>query len=379
MSQLPLLRAGAGAAIALAAVVGTSTGMRAAPVAEIPRYEWDPTWPRQPLPHNWILGGGHGVAVDAKDHIWVAHRAADLNSFESAAAATPPRGGCCVPAPPILEFDQAGNLLSSWGGPGEGYQWPKSIHGLTIDHKGNFWIGGNEPPDAQILKFTRDGKFLLQIGRSGESKGNADTKNLGQPADTSVDPVTNEVWVADGYRNHRVIVFDAETGAYKRHFGAYGKPPDDGPVPRFVLAPGVAPPPKYGLVHCVKIANDGLVYVCDRVHDRIQVFRRDGTYVTEKILTPEVPGAVSNDIAFSPDREQRFIYVTDHASLKVWIVRRRDLEVLGSFGHGGHFGGGFTITHNIASDSKGNLYVTEGLEGKRVQRFLYKGMRRAAN
>jgi sugar lactone lactonase YvrE len=141
----------------------------------------------------------------------------------------------------------------------------------------------------------------------------------------------------------------------------------------------VQPPQQFGLVHCVKIANDGLVYVCDRQYDRIQVFRRDGTYVTEKILTPKVVGAVANDIAFSPDREQRFMYVTDHASSKVWIVRRTDLEVLGSFGYGGHFGGGFTIVHNIATDSKGNLYITEGLEGKRVQRFLFKGMRRAAN
>jgi DNA-binding beta-propeller fold protein YncE len=306
----------------------------------------------------------------------VLHNAADLTQFEAAAAATPPRAVCCKPAPGILEFDQAGKLLRAWGGPGNGYQWPKSPHGLAMDYKGNLWIGGNVAPDSQILKFTQDGKFLLQIGKSGETKGNSDLANVGSAADTFVDAATNEVWVADGYRNHRVIVFDADTGKYKRHFGAYGNAAVDGRAVAFTPGPGVKPPAQFGLVHCVKISNDGLVYVCDRQNDRIQVFRKDGTYVKETILTPDVVGAVANDIAFSPDKEQRLMYVTDHASSKVWIVRRSDLTVLGSFGYGGHFGGGFTIAHNIATDSKGNLYVTEGLEGKRVQRFLYKGMSR---
>lgn len=341
--------------------------------AGVPRFEWDPTWPKQPFPNAWQMGGGHGVAVDANDHIFVAHRAADLSAFEAAAAANPPKAVCCKPAPAIIEFDQAGNLVKAWGGPGEGFQWPKSVHGLSIDHKGNIWVGGNESPDAHVLKFTRDGRFLLQIGRSGESKGNSDTANMGQPSEATVDPVTNEVWVADGYRNHRVIAYDADTGGYKRHFGAYGKAPEDTPR-RPAPATGPTPPSQFGLVHCVKISNDGLVYVCDRVNDRIQVFRRDGTFVMEKIITPNVVGAVANDIAFSRDPAQRFMFVTDHASSKVWILRRSDMEALGSFGFGGHFGGGFTIAHNIASDSKGNLYVTEGLEGKRVQRFLYKGL-----
>ena len=231
-------------------------------------------------------------------------------------------------------------------------------------------------PDAQILKFSPDGTFLLQIGRSGQTGGNHDTENLGQPADVSVDTEANEVFVADGYRNHRVIVFDSETGAFKRQFGAYGNAPEDS-EPVFDAAPppvGTPPPSQFGLVHCVKIANDGLVYVCDRSNDRIQVFHKDGTYITEKIVTPEIIGAVANDLAFSHDPEQRFMYVTDHASSKVWILTRSDMEVVGSFGFAGHFGGGFTVTHNIATDSHGNLYVTEGLEGKRVQRFLYKGL-----
>ncbi len=389
MTHTHRFRSGTAVALGLASVVGAwhapSTSAReesrtpSAPIADtaagVPRFEWDPSWPKQPFPHSWIMGGAHGVAVDAQDHIWVLHRSTDLNQYEAAAAAIPPKGACCKPAPPVLEFDQQGNVLRSWGGPGDGYQWPKSPHGLAIDPKGNMWIGGNEAPDSHVLKFSPDGKFLLQIGKSGQGKGNADLANLGQPADTFVDAASNEVWVADGYKNRRVIVFDADTGAYKRHFGAYGRPPVDGAVPRFTPGIGVAPPSHFALVHCVKIAHDGLVYVCDRVHDRIQVFRKDGTFVTEKILTPEIVGAVANDIAFSPDRDQRFMYVTDHGTSKVWIVRRRDLAVIGSFGFAGHFGGGFTITHNIAADSKGNLYVTEGLEGKRVQRFLYKGLR----
>ena len=346
-------------------------------VGEVPQFEFDPTWPKQPFPDEWILGGGMGVDVDAQDHVWISHQASDLTMFETAAAADPPRAICCRPAPPIIEFDQAGNIVQAWGGPGEGYQWPRSVHGLTIDHRGNVWVGGNVAPDAHLLKFGPDGSFLLQIGRSGESKGNADTANLGSPADVAIDPATNEVWVADGYRNRRVIAYDADTGEYKRHFGASGNVPTD-------VAQGSAPVQggssleQFGLVHCVVISNDELVYVCDRLHDRIQVFRTDGTFVTEKIVTPDVVGAVANDIAFSPDEAQRFMYVTDHASSKVWILRRLDMEVVGSFGYGGHFGGGFTITHNIATDSKGNIYVTEGLEGKRVQRFLYTGLGPAA-
>jgi len=340
---------------------------------EAPRFEVDPSWPKQPFPDAWIMGGGMGVDVDAQDHIWVSHLATDLTMFETAAAADPPRAICCRPAPPIIEFDQEGNVVQAWGGPGDGYEWPRSVHGLTVDPEGNIWVGGNVQPDAHLLKFAPDGRFLLQIGRSGESQGSGDTANLGSPADVAVDGASREVWVADGYRNRRVIVYDSETGAYKRHFGAYGNVPVDGPPARFT--PGQDElPQQFGLVHCVVISNDGLVYVCDRVYDRIQVFQKDGTFVKERVITPDVVGGVVNDIALSHDPEQRFMYVTDHASSKVWILQRDTMDVVGSFGYGGHFVGGFTITHNIAVDSMGNLYVTEGLEGKRVQRFLYKGL-----
>ena len=360
------------------ALIFTAPPLAQTGALEVPRFEVDPSWPKQPFPDAWIMGGGHGVDVDAQDHIWVAHLATDegegrLSMYEAGAASDPPRAICCRPAPPIIEFDQDGNIVRAWGGPGDGYQWPTGIHGLTVDSQGNIWVGGTVQPDAQVLKFTPEGRFLLQIGRSGESKGNSDTANLGQPSDLAVDTASREVWVSDGYGNRRVIVYDSETGAYKRHFGAYGNPPLD--VPAVPFTPGRGePPPQFNLVHCVVISNDGLVYVCDRVYDRIQVFRKDGTFVKEKIINPDVVGSVANDIAFSPDPEQRFMYVTDHTSSKVWILQRDTMEVVGSFGYGGHFVGGFTIAHNIAVDSKGNLYVTEGLEGKRVQRFLFKGM-----
>ena len=348
--------------------------------AGVPTFEWDPTWPKQPLPNQWTIGGGMGVAVDEMDHIWISHKPNDITALEAAAAADPPQAICCIPAPSIIEFDQEGNVVQAWGGPGSGYEWPYAEHGLTIDYKGHVWIGGHEAPDSQFLKFTRDGKFLLQIGRSGQRTGNSDLQNLGMPSDVSVDPTTNEVWVADGYQNRRVIVFDADTGEYKRHFGAYGNVPEDQltlTTPENVAHFGAsedALPQQFGVVHCVKISHDGLVYVCDRENNRIQVFDRDGTFVTEKVINPDVIGAVSNDIAFSRDPEQRFMYVTDHASSKVWILTRSDMNVIGSFGFAGHFGGGFIVAHNIATDSMNNLYVTEGLEGKRVQRFLYKGL-----
>jgi hypothetical protein len=332
-----------------------------------------------------VLGNVVGLAVDRQDHIWVLHRPATTTEFERAAAFSPPRASCCIAAPPVIEFDQTGNVVQAWGGEGEGYEWPlpdakeppapyvsrtpTGEHTLFIDHKDNVWVGSNGEPGTQILKFTRTGKFLLQIGKRGQSGGSNDPKNFRGPAGIDVDPRTNEVFVADGYGNRRVIVLDADTGQYKRHWGAYGKPPDDSVRVRYV--PGATAPPQFNTVHCVRLARDGLVYVCDRGNDRIQVFRRDGTFLKEAMLSPETvpPPGVVQDIGFSPDPEQRFLYIADGQNEKVWILRRETLEVVSSFGHGGHFAGGFTVAHNIAVDSKGSIYVGESVEGKRVQRF----------
>ena len=244
-----------------------------------PEFQVDASWPK-PLPNKWLMGQAAGIAVDAQDHVWIIQRPKSLTDDEKAASFNPPRAKCCVPAPPVMEFDADGKLLNAWGGPGQGYDWFENEHGISVDHKGNVWVGGNGNNDGHILKFSRDGKFLLQIGKPGAKLDSNDTAKLGRPADTEIDPATNEIYVADGYGNKRVIVFDADTGAYKRHWGAYGKPPSDEKLPAF--DPKAPPPQQFANpVHCIRVAKDGFVYVCDRTNNRIQVFRKDGGFVKE--------------------------------------------------------------------------------------------------
>jgi DNA-binding beta-propeller fold protein YncE len=298
------------------------------------------------------------------------------------ATTNPPTAECCAPAPPVLEFDQEGNLLRHWGGPGEGFDWPVSNHGITVDYKDNIWIGGNNRapeggPGAQddaVLKFTQDGKFLMQIGKPGQSKGSNDLENFRQPAKIFVDPKTNELYVADGYGNHRVIVFDADSGVYKRHWGAYGKKPDD--VNAGAYKPRDPPATQFrNPVHCAQLSDDGLLYVCDRVNDRIQVFKPDGTFVKEALIgTGTLGSGAVWDIAFSRDSQQRYLYVADGENDKVHILDRMSLEVLTSFGQGGRQPGEFYGVHSIATDSEGNIYTTETYRGQRVQRFIFKGV-----
>jgi hypothetical protein len=388
---------------------------------QAPRFEVDPMWPK-PLPNHWVIGNTIGVSVDSKDHIWIIHRAGSLEAMEVYASSNPPRAECCTPAPAVLEFDEDGNLAGHWGGTdGPGYTWPASNHGITVDYKGNVWIGGNGrgatgapaqnpspgveeagntpvgaapsqtkqtakaapaaarggPPlyhDSMVLKFTQDGKFLMAIGKPGASQGSNDTENLGLPAKLFVDPKTNELYVADGYGNKRVIVFDADTGKYKRHWGAYGNKPDDKNLGRY--NPSDPPAQQFSNpVHCAELSNDNLLYVCDRVNDRIQVFKPDGTFVKEMFIAKNTlgDGAVW-DIAFSKDPQQKFIYLVDGSNEKIYIMLRDTLEILTSFGDGGRQPGQFYAVHSIATDSKGNLYTTETYRGQRVQRFVYKGL-----
>lgn len=340
---------------------------------QAPRFEVDPLWPK-PLPNHWRIGSAIGVAVDAQDHVWVLHRPESLQAKESYAAQNPPAALCCTAAPPVLEFDAAGNLLNSWGGPGPGYEWPTSNHGLSIDHKGNLWIGGNDPKDAHVLKFSQSGQFLLQIGRAGQSKGSNDTANLHRAAKVFVDAEANEAYIADGYGNRRVIVYDADTGAYKRHWGAYGNRPDDTDLGPY--DPSAPPAQQFrNPVHCAELAHDGLLYVCDRANDRIQVFRRDGTFVKETFIEKNTLGDGSVfDITFSKDPEQKFLFVADGANDRIHVLLRDSLEILTTFADGGRQPGQFYAVHSIATDSKGNLYTVETYEGKRVQKFVYKGL-----
>ena len=365
---------GAGLIVAIGALgLGQAAiGRSATNLAEVPLFEVDPLWPK-PLPNHWVLGSTIGVGVDSRDHVFIIHRGNGNARTELGAAQDPPTGECCIPAPPVLEFDPDGNLVNSWGGPGDGYDWPTSNHGLTLDAMDNVWIGGNGQ-DSHILKFTRDGKFLAQYGEVGQPVDSHSTTHFGRVAKISFDASANEAYVADGYGNRRVVVLDASTGAFKRFWGAYGNDPDDrdlGPYdPDAPLIDQFRNP-----VHCAEPSQDGLVYVCDRPNDRIQVFHTDGTFVDEVRIAPRTLGDGSTwDIAFSRDPEQRFMYLADGKNMKVYIMDRKSLKILTSFGDGGRQPGQFFAVHSIATDSKGNIFTTETYEGKRVQKFVYRGM-----
>jgi len=342
----------------------------------VPRFEVDPYWPK-PLPNGWMLGQVSGTAIDSNDHVWVLQRPRTLDEHDAYAVSG--QADCCVSAPSVIEFDEAGNVVQAWGGPegagGSDYRWPDNEHGIFVDHNDNVWVTGNGSDDAHILKFTNSGEFLLQIGQHGQSQGSNDTVNLGRPAGLHVYAPTNEVFVADGYANRRVIVFDAETGAYKRHWGAYGNRPDDAaPRTRTFEGPGS---PQFNLVHGLAVSNDGIVYVGDRVNSRIQAFQLDGTFINEVYIQRETSAREGTgfDVGFSADEEQRYFYVPDGSNKKVQIVDRQNMELIGFFGgYGGHGVGEFFHIHSIATDSSGNVYLGEVNNGRRVLRWTLEGV-----
>ena len=339
---------------------------------QAPMFEVDPLWPK-PLPNHWLLGMTIGVWVDEQDHVWIIHRSsATLHNNEKALELGV--GECCRGAPPVLVFDPAGNLVRHWGGPGDGYEWPLSNHGIHVDYKGNVWIGGNGKADAHVLKFTKEGKFLMQVGALGKNAGSNNLENFGRVAKIWVDPKTNEAYIADGYTNKRVAVLDADTGKMKRYWGAYGNKPDDADLGKY--DPNAPPPRQFrNPVHCVERTHDGLVYVCDRQANRVQVFKADGTFVKEAFYAKNTLGSGSAwDLAFSRDPQQRFIFLADGTNEKVRVIVRETLEEITNFGDGGRQPGQFYGVHSIATDSKGNLYTTETYEGKRLQKFVYNGI-----
>jgi DNA-binding beta-propeller fold protein YncE len=341
-----------------------------------PMFEVDPFWPK-PLPNHWILGNAVGVGVDSRDHVYIIHRGAmSLNErTEMGSGTNPPTGECCTAAPPILEFDPEGNLINAWGGEStDEYQWPASNHGISIDPNDNVWIGGNGAGDSHVLKFSRDGEFLAQFGIPEQTANSTSTEHFGRPAKISFNMTGDEAYISDGYLNRRVAVIDANTGEVKRFWGAYGNEPSDEDSGRYdpnaELIQQFRTP-----VHCAEPSEDGLVYVCDRPNDRLQVFQTDGTYVTETRIAPATLGDGSTwDIAFSRDPAQTYMYLADGKNMKVYIMDRQSLEVLTSFGDGGRQPGLFFAVHSIATDSQGNIFTTETYEGKRVQRFVYKGI-----
>jgi len=410
----------AGLVLLTAGLLGTRPLLQGATqggTVQAPRFEVDPYWPK-PMPNHWLLGSATGIAIDSRDHVYVIHLTDSFTArTETGAGTITPAGECCSSAPNVLEFDPAGNLVKSWGGPGQGFDWPAQNAGLGIDPAGNLWIGGMGGADTRILKFTKDGNFVAQYGKAFVAPtpavpAAADTQYAGQspgrgqaaggraggrggrgggrgaapsapPASTSTDAfggatafafdaASGEVFVADGSRNRRVAVVDMNTGAIKRVFGAYGSVPDDAPT---TYAPNDPPAEQFAGVRCVETASDGTLYVCDSKNNRIQVLQKDGKLVREARIAPNTRanGAVW-DIAFSRDPQQRYVYVADGSNMKVHVLERSSLNHLTSFGEGGRYPGQFLAVSGVATDSKGNLYTIEGAEGKKLQKFVFKGV-----
>jgi DNA-binding beta-propeller fold protein YncE len=343
----------------------------------VPTFKVDPAWPLE-MPNKWILGAVTGVFVDARQHVWVTHLPETLTEEETSVEQKPPIGTCCVGAPPVIEFDAQGKVVQGWGqgSPDDTSGWPRNPHGIFVDHNDFVWVGTFM--HHRVMKFSRDGKLLMTIGQYDKNAGSNDTTLLGGPAGIWVDPKTDEVYIADGYRNRRVIVFEGATGKYLRHWGAYGAKPDDSE--RFdptTMASG-ALPKQFSTVHGLTGSKDGKIYVADRRGNRIQVFDHDGKFLAEKIVaTATLASGSAFVIVLSPDAQEQWLYLADGTNHKVWILRRSDLEVVGEFGRGGRQAGQFLRPHGMSIDSHGNLYVGEASTGRRVQKFALQ--RPAAN
>ena len=340
----------------------------------IPMFQVDTSWPKE-MPNLWILGSVTSVFVDSNDHVWITHLPETLTPEETSAAQDPPIGECCLPAPVVIEFDADGNVVQGWGDPStqDVSEFPRNAHGLFIDHEDNVWIGTFR--HHRVMKFTRSGQLLMTIGEYDNNRGSNDTNFLGGPAGIWVDPEDNEVFIADGYRNRRVVVYDGDTGDYLRHWGAYGEVPDDS-YSYAQEGPEGSPPRQFSTVHGVVGANDGLIYVADRRGNRIQVFQQNGEFVMEKIIAPETLASGSAFvIALSPDDNQEWLYLADGTNHKVWILHREDLDIVGQFGRGGRQVGQFLRPHGMGIDSHGNLYVGEASTGRRVQKFTVSAVR----
>lgn len=358
--------------------------------SDIPHYVNDPSWPR-PFPSHRIMGPVGGLAVDRHDRIWVLQRALDYSVDEQGVKHDLAPG---ERMPAVVAFDEQGNIVKSWGGQGYVPDWPKMEHGLWVDAGGNVWIGGSAPGDRQLLKFTADGRQLLEIGHpTNAPRNNADTTMLGEPTGIEVDDTMHEVYVSDGYLNSRIVVYDSNTGKFKRGWGAYGIPLSEvanPPEPIGAAAstlgnyvregpdyvPGEAPEKQFRTpVHCVHLSADGYVYVCDRRNDRIQVFTKQGKFLKEFLVHRQTRenGSVWT-LNFSHDPQQKYLLIGDGINQRIWVLRRRDGKEVSSFGAGYIY-----YVHQAALDSKGNYYIGDvgGAgprpvrgSGKSIQKFV---------
>ena len=330
-----------------------------------PKFQANPFWIK-PLPNQWIIGQVAGIAIDKNDHLWIVHRPKSLSVDELGLENK--NAKCCISAPPVIEFDKNGKVVQAWGGPGQGYDWFENEHGIYVAPSGEVWLAGNGKSDRQLLKFSNSGKFLLQIGSPGAEQNSNDTKNLGRPAHMDLDVSTNEIYVADGYQNRRVIVFDASNGSYKRHWGAYGGKPADGNFERFDSKLEQFGNP----VHCARLLKSGYLAVCDRAQNRIQIFSKEGKFIRQleiDINTKDNKTGWGSVYDVVEDSRARFFYVADGTNNEIKIVDQKSEKIIGTIGRSGRNAGDFHVLHNIAIDSKGNLYTSEVDNAKRVQKF----------
>ena len=356
----------------------------------IPRFEVDAAWPD--LPDDLMLGQIPGLAVDGNDNVWILQRPNSLGFSDTGLDQNPPIAVCCRAAPHVMKFSQEGELLDAWGGEehapeiGGVSQWPANVHGLFVDAEDTIWIGGNGDGDHVVLNFTSDGEFIRSVGRRKETAGNFDRDTLGNPADIAPGG-EGEILIADGYINKRIIGFD-EAGEFTRFWGAYAASPDDetraGAFDQSQAssnADGGADPESktFGdIVHCVVKGPDDRIYVCDRRNNRLQVFQTgdDGetVFLQDIVFAPETGGTRTvSDVAFSPDNA--FMYVSDMMNGQVWILDAKTYEFLGAIGRNGRYPGEFIWLHSVDVDSDGNIYTTEVNTGRRVQKFVFTGVK----
>jgi hypothetical protein len=353
--------------LALPLLTVMATGVLAALPLPMPHFRAENDWLK--LPNGWMLGDVSAVTLDTAGHVWVLHRPRMLAAADRARA-----------APPVLEFLADGTYVKGFGGDGPGYDWPLNEHSIAVDARGHVWITGNSlapgKEDDALLEFDGNGNFLRQMGGRGTSKGDADVASLSAAADLFVDEAAHELYIADGYGNRRIIVFDSRTERFKRMWSAFGAPPpaDPAPKPRAVgvpLSPETGEGPHgFNTIHAVEISRDGLVYVADRSNSRIQVFTKAGRYLRQVFVDRnEASPATASSIAFSRDAKQRYLYVADLGNAKLVVFDRARLEPIGTIGSKGDAPGQFITPHLIATGRDGTIYVADPL-GRRLTRLI---------
>ena len=356
-----------------------------------PVYKVDPFWPK-PLPNKWAMQQIVDISIDKDDHIWMINRA-DPRADEMGAQTNPPRAECCVLGPEIIEFAQDGTVMKAWGHKNFVPGWPNRLQSFIVDRDGNVWISGTDPGDS-IIKLDGDGKLLWDFGhrwpKGREIKqDNQQTEYLMGVEDFELDMDAREIYVADGARNKRVLVYDMNTGAFKRGWGGHGVPLseiDNNPTPEYDLS---GPPPDLKpfaqTIHTIHLSKDGLLYLGERGADRVSVYKKDGTFVMSFFVHPSTqargpdcggpfgkvgPCGTTFNMSFSADPEQKYLFVADGTNNMVWIFNRKTGEPAGQFGGAGRYAGQLHWIDTVATDSKGNIYTGEVEDGKRIQKFV---------